>query len=517
MKLHRLLVLASVLAAGWAAVAQPVLPYAQAVADRFAPPAVRPDTPGLQPGRETWTDNAELEAALRAVAGRGAARLLELGPSGAGVPLLALHYSRGPGRPVALLVGQQHGNEPAGSEALLVVAGQLADARHPLAAVLERLDVVVLPRLNPDGAALQRRSNAAGLDINRDHLLLRTPEAEALARLHRELRPVLVVDAHEHIALGRYMPKFGAIKGHDLLIQYATTANLPPALTEAAESDFRQPLLQALDAASITHEWYYTNPTSSTELQLTMGGVQPDLARNTGGLKHAVSFLLESRGFDLGRLHAERRVHTHIVAVHSLLASAAAQADRLLGLRARLDGEVAALACRGEVVVEAAPTRERREIRLLDPDTGADKLLTVDWDSALRIQPRAVRTRPCGYWLPADATAAVARLHRLGVTVRTLADDQTLRVERYRETARGESERSDTLGRVQDAQPLLRVAVNLEPGTLQAAAGSFYVPLDQPLANLVVAALEPDTQNSWFANRLIGGLDQVLRVSEPPR
>jgi hypothetical protein len=46
--------------------------------------------------------------------------------------------------------------------------------------------------------------------------------------------------------------------------------------------------------------------------------------------------------------------------------------------------------------------------------------------------------------------------------------------------------------------------------------GSYYVPLTQPLANLVVAAMEPDTQNGFVANRVIAGVDQLARVRVPP-
>ena len=53
-------------AAGWAVAAD--LPYAAAVAARFAEPAVRYDTPGLRDGRETFTRNDELLAALRTLA-----------------------------------------------------------------------------------------------------------------------------------------------------------------------------------------------------------------------------------------------------------------------------------------------------------------------------------------------------------------------------------------------------------------------------------------------------------------
>lgn len=499
-----------------AATADPPLPYASAVAARFPAPAVTYPTPGLLPERRRWTDNAELAAALRTLAGAGAAQLLDLGRTEAGGELLALRFSRGAGRPVALLVGQQHGNEPAGGEALLALAMQLANPGHPLSAVLDRLDVLLWPRINPDGAALDRRGNAAGLDINRDHLLLRTREARALARLVVSTRPLLFVDLHEHHALGGYLRTFGAIKGHDLLIQYATTANLPPALTALAERDFRQPLLHALDAAGISHDWYYTNPRDPQALLLSMGGLQPGLARNAGGLKNMVSVLLESRGLDLGRLHAQRRVHVQLVALDSLLHSAAALAGPLQGQLQDIAREVAALACGGTLVLEAAPTRRRREITLIDPATGADKTLSVDWDDALQLHPLATRARPCGYWLAGDAGAAVSRLHTLGVTVRTLPAATRLHVERYHETARAEGERGETPGRVGPQLPLQRITVALEAQWLDAAAGSFYVPLDQPLAHLITAALEPDTAHSWYAQHLLPRLDAVVRVLAPP-
>ena len=50
----------------------------------------------------------------------------------------------------------------------------------------------------------------------------------------------------------------------------------------------------------------------------------------------------------------------------------------------------------------------------------------------------------------------------------------------------------------------------------EAAAGSYYVPLDQPLAHQAVAALEPDTASSWFAHHIVPRLDAVLRVTSPP-
>ncbi len=501
-------------------------PYSEAVAARFPAPKLDYEAPVLAEGRDDFTSNEELAAALGRLAkagGSGGTRIerLELGRSQEGVPIQALHFSRGTGRPLVLLIGQQHGDEPAGAEALLVMARALAgepSAGRSLAAVLDRLDVIVLPRANPDGAAWGRRVAANGFDINRDHLLLRTPEARAIAKVVREHRPLVVVDAHEHTVVGRYREKFNAVQRNDMLLQYAMAANLPPALGRASEDWFRQPLLAALAAEGMRTEWYYTNSTAPENLRLSMGGVQPDTGRNVNGLRHAVSLLLESRGVGIGRLHLARRVHSHVVAIRTVLQGAAEHAAELQALQRAADAEVAATACRGTAVVAATTTPTRRELLMLDPETGADKPLQVDWDSALQLRTQLERPRPCGYWLAAGETAAVSALRALGLTVHTLDKPLPLQAEAWLEQARGEIARPDVRGTAADGnQTILRVQARLAPvQELRAEPGSHYLPLDQPLANLAIAALEPDTQNSYFANRVLTRLDAAMRVMVRP-
>ncbi len=504
-----------------------------ALAARFPDPPVAYRTPAFEPGRSGFTTNAELRSLLKALArdGDGSAgsttiRLLQAGSSQTGVPLEALHFSRAPvplattgatapvPRPTVLLVGQQHGDEPAGAEALIVIAQELAGG--PLAALLDRIDVVVLPRANPDGAAADKRATASGIDANRDHLLLRTPEAQAQAQLVREFNPVVVVDAHEFTALGRFVEKFGAAQRFDALIQYAMTANLPAFVTKASEEWFRLPVLQALNAQSLRHEWYYTTSADIADKKVSMGGVQPDTGRNVNGLRNAISVLIETRGVGLGRAHLARRVHTHVTAISSVLRSTAARADDLLKLRRYVDAEVASKACQGEMIVEAAATPSEYNLQMLDPQTGADKTVTVAWDSALELATVKRRTRPCGYWLGADQTDAALRLRALGVQVQRLDDAGALRGEAYAETARELAVRNDVRGSIVDAGGVLRVQVDLVPALIDVRAGSYYIGLDQPLANLIIAALEPDTQNGFVANRIVTELKSQARVLMRP-
>ncbi len=511
------------------------------VAARFPDPPVRYRTPAFEPGRSGYTSNAELHALMRALVrdGQGAAnpttvRLLQLGSSQTGMPLEALHFSRDPGplagsgltaspsRPVVLLVGQQHGDEPAGSEALIVIAQALAQepaagqAPGGLAAVLDRIDVVILPRANPDGSAVDRRATASGIDMNRDHLLLYTPEAQAQAQLVREFNPAVVVDAHEYAALGRYVEKFGAVQRFDALVQYAMVANLPEFITKASEEWFRRPMLQALHAEGLSSEWYYTTPTDVANKKVAMGGVQPDTGRNVNGLRNAISFLVETRGIGLGHAHLQRRVHTHVTAIGSVLNSAAARADDLRKLRRFVDADVAAKACQGETVIEAMATPTEYSLLMLDPLTGADKPVAVAWDSALELLPVKRRARPCGYWLGAGQADAVRRLRGLGVQVQRFDEAGALRAEAYTETAREVGARADVRGSLTDGGGLLRVRVSLLPALLDIDAGGYYVGLDQPLANLVIAALEPDTQNSYLANRIVSSVNGVARVLQRP-
>jgi hypothetical protein len=497
------------------ALAQASLPYSEAVAARFPAPAVRYEVPALAPGRDTFTSNEELRALLRQLAAQpGGPRLVEAGRSHEGVPIEALHFGAGSGKPLVLAVAQQHGDEPAGAEALLALAQALT--KPPLARALERVDVVLLPRANPDGAAFAMRTGRHGSDINRDHLLLRTPEARAQALLVREFQPVVVVDAHEHTVVGRYLEKFNAVQRNDMLLQYAMTANLPPALGRASEAWFRRPMIEALTREGLTSEWYYTNSMAPEDRRLNMGGAQPDTARNVHGLRNAVSILLETRGVGLGHLHLARRVHSHVVALTSIIESAAARADELKALRDAAGREVSASACTGQAVVLAAQTPEQRELLMLDPTTGADKPVMVTWNSSLTLRPVTSRTRPCGYWLGAEADDAVQRLQALGVQVQRLAQAQELQAESWRETSRMEGARPDVRGSVIEAQRAVLVQVATEPLRLPVAAGSWYVPLGQPLANLVLAALEPDSPNGFFANRILPRLDSAARVMAPP-
>ena len=495
-----------------------------AIAARFPEPAVTFATPAFDAGRTAFTTNAELGAILRRIE-RGNTlsehatdvNVLSLGVSQLGDPIEALAFTRPPPspavarRPTVVLLAGQHGDEPAGTEALIFVAQDLASGR--LANILERVDVVVLPRANPDGAAAFTRNAADGTDVNRDHLLLSSPEARAIAKLMVDVAPIVVLDLHEYPVSPVFTAKFGGVQRFDALIQYATVANLPAFVTKAAEEWFRVPLIAGLRGAGMSVDWYSTMSTDPSDRTLTMGSVGPQVGRNTSGLRNAVSLLVETRGGGMGRVDLKRRVNTHVTAVANVLSSAARHADDLVKLRQFVERDTIAQACRGDVVLEAAPTPSEYTTQMLDPTTGDVRRLTVSWQSALQLRALKTKPRPCGYWLAEGESEAVRRLRLLGIDVQRLDELGELRGESFRLVAReplGPDEAASSPGSA------FRLKVQTQPMLLDVPVGSYYVSLEQPLANLAVAVLDPESPAGFAANGVIADVEHEARILSRP-
>ena len=93
-----------------------------------------------------------------------------------------------------------HGDEPTATSALLDVLEHLGRTRKTpdTERLLSRLTLAIIPMLNPDGAARTRRTNAQGIDVNRDALRLQTPEGRFLKSVRDRLKPSVGYNLHNH-------------------------------------------------------------------------------------------------------------------------------------------------------------------------------------------------------------------------------------------------------------------------------------------------------------------------------
>ncbi|HET7513804.1 MAG TPA: M14 family zinc carboxypeptidase [Gaiella sp.] len=171
-------------------------------------------------------------AADRAVrSDRTVTRVESLGHSVRGRPITVLERGD-PDAPVrALVVGSIHGNEPAG----IGIVEQLESMSLP-----SERDLWTIEAANPDGVAADTRTNAHGVDLNRNfpwrwrprghpgdlHYSgsrpLSEPESRLLARLIQRIRPQITVWFHQ--SLGVVDESGGSL---DLERRFASLVGLP--------------------------------------------------------------------------------------------------------------------------------------------------------------------------------------------------------------------------------------------------------------------------------------------------
>jgi hypothetical protein len=150
-----------------------------------------------------------------------------IGTSSQGRPLRSIRFGTGPTK--VLLWSQMHGDEATATLALADIIRYLAEARNDsLRQRLERsLTIVMIPMLNPDGAARWQRENAGGIDINRDARRLSTPEARALKTTFDRYKPSFGFNLHdqgarvrtgspgEQVAIALLPPAIDSTGGYD--------------------------------------------------------------------------------------------------------------------------------------------------------------------------------------------------------------------------------------------------------------------------------------------------------------
>lgn len=135
--------------------------------------------------------------ALLAKAAKNGFSVEEIGSSPEGRSISALCV--GEGETHVLLWSQMHGDEPTATAAIFDMLNFfVSDEGAPLcAAIFEQLTLHFIPMLNPDGAEVFTRRNAAGIDLNRDAEAQQMPETQALFAYMQKVKPVVGFNLHD--------------------------------------------------------------------------------------------------------------------------------------------------------------------------------------------------------------------------------------------------------------------------------------------------------------------------------
>ena len=426
------------------------------------------------------------------------------------------------GKTRVLVFANIHAGEVAGKEAALMLVRDLANGRH--AAWADSLVVLIAPIYNADGNervafgnrpyqlgpvdGMGERTNAQGLDLNRDFMKLRAPESRALVGLLRDADPHVVVDLHT---------TNGTFMGYHLTYAPGLSPNTPSAISDDLYDRWLPEISDAIEASDGWATYHYGNvPGAFGEGTAAPRGwysfsAQPRFSTNYAGLRNRYAILSEAYSyapFD-ERVGVTKRFVEEILdqawanAGHVRRTVAAADAVSLVGETLAVRTAWAPLDTPARVLLGAVDT-------VRHPATGAPMYQRRDVRTP-EVMPALVRfeasesvVAPQAYLLSTVAPgASEVRDLLLAHGVRF---DTTFvwGVERDRFVLDSVRVADRPFQNVRQQEPLgVWTRVEPEKGPPPRLAPSLRVPVDQPLGRVVVALFEPRSDDGVVAWSLV--------------
>lgn len=320
---------------------------------------------------------------------------------------------------------QQHGNEPAGKDALLFLIRDILRKPKLLPANVE---LWVMPMVNPDGAEADKRRNANNADLNRDHILLEQPEIQTLHRVFRQIMPHLAVDCHEFGRDSRNYRDHGWLKWPVIMMDCSNNPFFHPK-TYAMGLRWVENAKQMMQKKGHNYTRYHLGGTP-VEGELRHSTPEMDDGRNSLGAYQGLSFIIESGASRSAKDPAAdlvKRVSAYLELLKQFL-----HTPKLVkpSIEAVQTARTAALPLFVPTnYFWASNGLKITKVKVLDKETGKTlEIPTANYMTDLVVK-QSVPT-PAGYIIEAKAAPMYKKImDRHAITYRVLEKEQAFRVE----------------------------------------------------------------------------------------
>ncbi|MFJ7470518.1 M14 family metallopeptidase [Peribacillus frigoritolerans] len=407
-------------------------------------------------------------------------------------------------KPLIWIQGQIHGNEPASGESTLVLAQWLTEGK--LGDVLDKVNVAIVPRVNPDGSYYFKRFTANDMDANRDYLKVEYPEVQTIHQSIDDYEPEVILDVHEYTVNPAPLKKVGAngsIASYDLLISSAKNLNIPERLRKASDQLLLPHVFKTLEKEKLSYHDYYTLATSGDGvLTATEGSTEARIGRNALGLKNTMTYLIETRGINIGRTDFNRRVFAQATAQAAFIKTTTEQASKVKKAVKQAETEIVQKGRRAndnDKIVITSENKLVKDQKLTVVDLAKAKMVdaSIDWLDSTDAYPTLVRDRPTAYILPPEYKNIAEKLQLLGVEVKKLKKPMKVAVESYRV--------NDLIvsAELESGHSTREVTTNVTSKTRDFPKGSYVFDMAQPDANFISLALEPEGIDSYVTFNFI--------------
>ncbi|KAK7216559.1 hypothetical protein V2G26_004562 [Clonostachys chloroleuca] len=392
------------------------------------------------------------------------------------------------------ITGGVHGDEPGGDQAILALLGKLDANASFASSLLDRTDLMILPRYNPDGVARFQRTLANGADPNRDHTALGHQQTVDIKRLQNRFAPHVGIDCHEYYANRRHGRHADLLFAQDAMVSSMKNLNVHRTIRDLSQTLFVDRMGAALHARGLRWGPYVTRPNASEMVLLEMG---TDAKMDTHvALGQGVQILTETRGTHLGEQHFRRRVATGLVlleaAMEAVVENAAVIYDTVEAARAEF------IESREDIIVTDRHRMMEANWTFIDAASGEITDIPVQFGNSTPVEAEITRRRPEAYVFGPEWASIAEKLRIAGVQVETLTAPFQGEVEATHVRGSG-----DEVVPQEETTPRLIANTEVIRKEVQIPAGGFRVSTRQRMAAQAFVRLEPESVDSFAAFRLL--------------
>jgi hypothetical protein len=381
-----------------------------------------------------------------------------------------------------LIFAQQHGNEQSGKEGALLLLNKFSLGY--LDSLLERMDIIIIPQMNPDGSEKNQRMNAHDADLNRDHLILEQPETQGLHKLFYEYLPEATMDVHEYNPYSENWIKYGYIKNYN--VQIGTTTN--PNVSALIRKYSNQQYLPFIENYLVNHGYTFQN-------YILGGPPEQELMRhstydiNDGrqgfGILNSFSFIQEGLNGRDSIDNIERRAEGQATGMLGFLEFVYFNKDKIINLLKEERNKLISGTESKEVAIQLDHFNNGRllNLNLFSLYSESDSMILVN-DYRPVVNPLLKVKRPAGYLLPKKLIGILDWTARHNIILGSYETSEGERIEQYYITS------IDSMNFEGDmvVNPMLEVTdvtdiINPEE--------FYFVNVDQLQSNVIIIALEP--------------------------
>ena len=422
------------------------------------------------------------------------------------------------------LQGNIHGGEVPGKEALLMLLRGWVEGGYPdwtqsmvlLVAPIynadgnERVELTNRPRQHGPVGGMGQRPNAQGLDLNRDHMKLDSPEARSLVGLLNDYDPHVGVDLHT---------TNGTRHAYHLTYSPPLHPDTHADIVALLRDDWLPELTRSIKEKHGWDYYYYGNAGGGRggrggtgEPSWRTFDYRPRFNNNYIGLRNRVAILSEAYAYAT----FEDRVLATLYFVEEILDYTHANGEEIRRVVETADAESVVGT---QLSVRATPERSVERVDILmgevdeeaHPVTGEVMLRRRDVRVPTSMYeygtfaPSETEVAPATYLIPPELTDAIERLEIHGVGLERLASALTVELEEFAIDSTRVAERAFQGRNARDVWGSYRTVERTLP------AGTVLVSVAQPLGRLAFHLLEPRADDGFLTWAL---LDDHIRAGQ---